>query len=210
MAIPHIIHRLSTHNHTLQTYRESMTGHYYRGSRWSSSVIWSIPIHYSSRSGSQRRWASLLRETQEPHLFSWAKEMPCSIVEWITSKWKQKLGVWGIVSVQELKWVRRIVNQIITIPPQKVTNVNRNTKCRNITYWALLHPVHLRLMPINAMLLENKAAWPVLWGENTLWRHCVSGRQNWQAATDNNIWNKFDVWNSICSDRDGCSIRVKL
>ena len=81
----HIITR-----HHMETYRESMTGHYHRGSRWSSSVIWSVPIHYSSRSGRQRRWASLLRETQEPHLFSWAKEMPCSRVEWITRERKQK------------------------------------------------------------------------------------------------------------------------
>lgn len=82
---------------------------------------------------------------------------------------------------------------------------NKNTKCGNITDWAHFHQVQT-----DAMLSENEAAWPELWGENTLWRHCVSGRQNWQAATDNNIWNKFDVWNSICSDRDGCSIRVKL
>lgn len=150
-----------------------------------------------------RRWASLFRDILTPIYSREQGGMPCSIVEWITREWKQ---------IVECEWIgTEIKHQSIKlfVPPtqKKVTNLKNKYK---MWKYNVLRTRCSRLVPTNAVLLENKEAWPPLCGENTLWRHYVSGRQNWQAATDNNIWNKFDVWNSICSDRDGCSIRLKL
>lgn len=71
----------------------------------------------------------------------------------------------------------------------QITKVANNKKTHKYRIWRLNSltvspPVADKFPPV---LLENKAVWLVLRGENTLWRHCVSGRQNWQAATDNNI-----------------------
>lgn len=153
-----------------------MAGHYYRGSRWSSSVIWSIPIHYSSGSGRQRRWASLLRETQEPHLFSWAKEMSCSSRvnhRHSTRVRKREGAITKVINVSYQEFTRGKMNHRV-YDALRLAEINK-LKMQNLKYWEYLH-LHLAVW-CPPMLLEIKAGWPGLWGENTLWRHCVE----WQA-----------------------------
>ena len=138
------------HNTQIErTYRESMTGHYYRGSRWSSSVIWSIPIHYSSRSGRQRRlgFSSQRRDPGTPSILMSKREMPCGIVEWITREWKNKKKSCGGGGVSA---TRTAMNQQQHCKSnhyksgglgggEKVTNV-KNTKSKMWKYYLLSPP----------------------------------------------------------------------
>lgn len=110
-----------------------MTGHYHGGSRWSSSVIWSTPIHYSSRSGRQTLGFSFQRHPH-PHLFSWARGDAMQYSGVNHQGVETNCGVWVNRNGNQAS-VDQIICTPHPLPKKKLQIWKTNTKCGNITYW---------------------------------------------------------------------------
>lgn len=131
------------HNTQIErTYRESMTGHYYRGSRWSkfSHLIHSHPLFIPL--GETAGFSSQRRDPGTPSILMSKRETPCGIVEWITKEWKQKKKVRG----ESVSATRTAMNQQAHCKSNHYKSVKKgkklqmwkpqNPKCGNINYWA--------------------------------------------------------------------------